>query len=185
MSSLNSESLKYIDAIIRVASESYLGYAAFSCIVAAFCLYMLSVRREGMKPINLVAYVFTILFVGLVGYAGYQASQIVKTIYYAGRDEGNFNVGRFVKAGENTWDDWSLATVPLSPVSSSDQSPRNQINYHYSYKVDRKTETQLFLKGMDQGREGVIIEIDFENRQIFHIPDSTRVIPLYQIIAEK
>jgi hypothetical protein len=186
VNALQPENLKYLDAILQTASGSYLGYAAFACVAVTTVLYILSNNRKGIGPLNLIAYIATILFVGGLAMVGTLASHPINSVFYFGRDAEAFNVGRFVQVAKGRWDDWAIVRVPSTggaPALLPD-SPA-EANYHYSYKVDRQIDNQLFLKGIDLGRENVVIKIDFENREVSYVPDQTREVPLYRIINEQ
>jgi hypothetical protein len=186
VNALQPETLKYLDAILQTASESYLGYAAFACVAVTTVLYILSKKAKGIAPLNLVAYVVTIVCVGGLAMAGTLAPHSATTVFYFGKDDEAFNIGRFVQVANDRWDDWAIIRVlakAATPVSLPDLPV--QANYHYSYKVNRQIDNQLFLKGTDPGREDVTIKIDFENREISYVPDPTREVPLYRIINEQ
>lgn len=186
MDGLQPEILKYLDEILRTASGSYLGYAAFACVAVTTVLYILSKKSTGIGPLNLVAYVVTILFVGGLAMAGTLAPHPVNSVFYFGKDDEAFNVGRFVQVEKGRWDDWAIVRVPTAAVvpASLPNLPA-EANYHYSYKVARQIDNQLFLKGIDSGRENVTIKIDFENRIVSYVPDQTREVPLYRVINEQ
>jgi hypothetical protein len=162
MDALNTEALKYLLAILQVAIQSFLGWAAFACLVVGVVLYVLSVKSKGMGALNLIAYLLTLVFVGLVGAALFYSSGAVKTLYYAGRDGPRFNVGRFMKMSEKMWNDSSLATIHVS----GEGTPQPPAEYSFNYNLDRESGNVLFLKGSDAGREDVIIEIDLNQREI-------------------
>src|ERR1700720_2370439 len=132
MQGVNSESLKYFEAILKVASGSYLGYAAFACAVVGIVLYFLSLRAGagGFRPLNFIAYVLTLAFIGLISFAAYNGSREVQTIYYAGREHTVFNVGRFIKTGDQTWEDWGLISISLAHSPIGDPTPST---YHLTY----------------------------------------------------
>jgi hypothetical protein len=186
VNALQPETLKYLDAMLQTASQSYLGYAAFACLAVTTVLYILSTRAKGIAPLNLLAYVVTIVFVGGLAMAGNPAPHAANTVIYFGKDDEAFNIGRFVQVANDRSDDWAVIRVPAaaSTPASPPDAPQ-QVNYHYSYKVDRQIDNQLFLKGADPGRDNVTIKIDFENREISYVPDPTQEVPLYRIINEQ
>ena len=85
MNAIQPEFLKYLDAILQTASGSYLGYAAFACVGVTTVLYILSKKNKGIGPLNLIAYVVTILFVGGLAMGGTLAPHAVNTVYYFGQ----------------------------------------------------------------------------------------------------
>jgi hypothetical protein len=185
VNAIQPEFLKNLNEILQTASASYLGYAAFACVAVTTVLYILSKKRKGIGPLNLIAYAITILFVGGLAMAVNLATHPVNTVYYFGKDDEAFNVGRFVQVANGRWDDWAIVRVPTAAASTALPDVPAQANYHYSYQVRGRIDNQLFLKGLDQGREDVAIKIDFENREISYLPDPTREVPLYRIINEQ
>jgi hypothetical protein len=185
VNAIQPEFLKNLNEILQTASASYLGYAAFACVAVTTVLYILSKKKKGIGPLNLVAYVVTILFIGGLAIAGAQAPHAVNAVYYFGKDDEAFNVGRFVQVANGRWDDWAIVRVPTAAASTALPDIPAQANYHYHYQVRERIDNQLFLKSMDQGREDVAIKIDFENREISYLPDPTKEVPLYRIINEQ
>jgi hypothetical protein len=185
MDAVQPESLKAFNEILQTASATYLGFAAFACAALITVLYILGKKRKGIGPLNLVAYVTTIIFLGGLAIAGAHAPRPVQDVYYFGKDEEAFNVGRFVQTEKSLWDDWAIVRVPLAAAPTSLPAMPAEPNYHYRYRVDREIDKQLFLKGIDVGREGVTIKIDFDNREVSYVPDPTREVPLYRIVNEQ
>jgi hypothetical protein len=180
------ETLKYFDEILQTASASYLGYAAFACVAVITVLYILNKKSKGIGPWNLIAYVATILLIGGLAMGDTLVPHPVNTVFYFGKDDEAFSVGRFVQVANDHWDDWAIIRVtPNAATGASLPDLPAEANYHYRYKVEQRIDNQLFLKGTDQGRENVTIKIDFENREIAYVPDRTREVPLYRIINEQ
>ncbi len=186
MDALQPDTLKYLNEILQTASTNYLGWAAFACVAVTTVLYILSKTSKGIGALNLVAYVATILFVGGLAVAGTVIPRPVNSVFYFGKDDQAFDIGRFVQVAKDRWDDWAIVRVPTTAAGTASLPDQPaDANYHYSYKVDRQIDQQLFLKGLDAGRENVIIKIDFENRVVSYVPNQTTEVPLYRVINEQ
>ena len=185
MNAVQPEFLRAFNEVLQTASASYLGFAAFACAAVITVLYFLGRKRKGIGPLNLVAYVVTIVFLGGLAMAGAQAPRPVQDVYYFGKDDEAFNVGRFVQTTKGSWDDWAIIRAPVAAAPAALPNVPAAANYHYRYRVEQTIGNQLFLKGLDQGRENVTIKIDFDNREVSYVPDPTREVPLYRIINEQ
>jgi hypothetical protein len=177
---LKPETLKALEGIIAQASQSYLGYAALATIVLAFALYILSLRQNGMTPVNLAAFGFMVLFVILASAAAYfSAAQMVTTLYYAGKDEGDtvFNVGRFMQLSPTEWEDDVLSRVSLDGTGKA----RDGLVWHYKLENKGPGGKVWLLKGTDSNREDVVIQIDWNMKEINYI-ENGNVHTLYHII---
>lgn len=190
------ESLKYVYAAIRTASESYVGYAAVLCIIIAVCFYFISIRKDGFSAYNLAAYLFTLLFLGALSYAAFSSLKSVKQLIYAGYDNGPFNVGYFSKISDAVWEDVSLRTVY---PTGQDSSPTHRTQYDYCYLRDSSSSQQdrmILVRLPPQApcptsadatqpalKDAVRIEIDMTQRRISFIEEDGSRSFLYEIIA--
>jgi hypothetical protein len=171
-----SETLKALGDIIWVGSQSPLGYLTLATIVLAIILYVLSAKTHGLSWVGLIAYLMTIVFMLLGGVLlGYRTSAAINTVYYFGGDGHQFNVGRFLKVTDTTWNDSSLTAIS---TSGDDIKPSE---YTFDYKLKQSRGDVLLLESTD--RENVVIEIDLEQRQIYCSPCNGKRYPLYRIIA--
>ncbi len=166
--------MKYWQAIIQAASQSYLAYAALVTLVIAFILYILS-KKSGLNGSGLAAYLLTLVFFGLAGWVLRDSSAAINSLYYAGGDGYQFNVGRFLKVTDTIWNDSSLAAIS---TSGSEVKPSE---YSFDYKLKETRGDILFLEATD--RENVVIEIDVRQRQIYCSPCNGNRYFLYRIIA--
>jgi hypothetical protein len=72
-----------------------------------------------------------------------------------------------------------LASIALDGTGR----PRDRLVWHY--KIDNGTTgTRLLLRGTDDGREEVIIEVDRDLKEINYIENNQLVHQLYHIIAQ-
>jgi hypothetical protein len=187
---ISPESLKYLEACLRIATQSYAGYAAVICVIIAVCFYFISIRTDGFSRFNLIAYLFTLAFFGAVGYATFSSFQSIKQIFYAGYDNGPFNVGYFSKRGGTIWEDSALEVVPKDQ-GDPQQSPSL---YDYCYVLDGKSSEKdlLVLKRFPNpcstppeaaDAKAVTIEIDLAHRKVYYINDEGQRQQLYDIMA--
>jgi hypothetical protein len=176
---LKPETLEALRTIIVAASQSYLGYAALATIVAAVAFYFINAFKNGVTLLNLAAFGLLLMFMILAGAAAYySAANVIQTLYYAGRDGDSFNVGKFVRTSPTEWEDRILARAALDGTGK----PLDRLVWHY--KIDNgTTDTRLLLKGTDEGREGVVIEVDMDLKEINYIENNQLVHQLYHIIA--
>jgi hypothetical protein len=195
---VSPELLKYLNASLQIATESYAGYAAVLCVIIAVCFYFISVRTDGFRPTNLAAYLFTLLFFGALSYAAFSSLKSVKQLFYAGYDaNGAFNVGSFSKSSDVVWEDAALAVVP--PQGSGEALQANPQLYDYCYMSNAKADDhdRMILMRFPQPCSAppastpaagspdrpVMIEIDLGRRRISWVRDDGVRVLLYQIIA--
>jgi hypothetical protein len=195
---VSPESLKYVYASIRIASESYAGYAALLCVIVGVCFYFISIAKDGFSSTGLIAYLFTLLVLGAVSYAAFSSIKSVKQLFYAGYDyNGPFNVGYFSKVSDTVWEDTALQTV----TPGSQGAPTEPKRYDYCYLFDQKSSEQdmILLRFKPLATtcpsapssaelaaaldNPVRIEVNLTQRQISYIQDDGSRIFLYQIIA--
>jgi hypothetical protein len=176
---LNKDTVQALQAVILAASQSYAGFFALATIMLAIALLILNTKRKGMGTLEFAAFA---LFVGFVISAGaavyYGGTEVVKVLYYAGRDGNNYNVGRFLKRSATEWVDTNLASIALDGAGNPIDAPI----YHYVVDDKQTIDNDIYMNGTDEGREGVVIEIDMNQRTISYI-ENGRSHLLYHIIA--
>jgi hypothetical protein len=196
---ISPESLKYVYASIRIASESYAGYAALLCIIVGVCFYFVSIARDGFSLTGLIAYLFTLLVLGAVSYAAFSSIKSVKQLFYAGYDfNGPFNVGYISKVSDTVWEDAALQTV--TPGSPGAATPPARYDYCYVLETKSGEQDMILLRfqppanstcpsapdsaELAAARDNPVrIEVNLIQRQIFWIRNDGSRIFLYQIIA--
>jgi hypothetical protein len=186
---ISPEALKYLESYLRIATESYVGYAAVICVIIAICFYFISVRQDGFSLYNLLAYAFTLFFFAAVTYTAFASFQSVKQIFYAGYDNGPFYVGYFSKRADPVWEDAALEAVyPQSSV------PPSNTLYDWCYLLDKKAgdSSLMVLKRFPNpcsnppnaaSPDAVTIVIDLDRRTVSYVREDGARELLYHIIA--
>jgi len=168
---ISAESLQYVVAVIKTAAASTFGILALVCLCVGFICYVISAYRR-FDGYSLLAYLFTLAFFGIIVFAIYHTSGVIKTIYYAGPNEGVFNVGRLTRLSESTWEESSILTVGGAATTG----------YRFHFINPEYHGKTLVLTTDPTEREGAI-EIDFDNATIWWLEANGVKKKLYQILV--
>lgn len=150
----DKEALHIFENYLSIVKDSPLALAALLFAIAAVALYMISIARDGIKPLPFISFALFLMFGGLLSYLTLQRKPSeVSTIYYAGQIGKAFNVGKLVRTKDNEWEDTSILT-----------NDRAGNAYTFKYRLDGKNNSTFRFLATD--RAGTMI-VDTDQRQIF------------------
>jgi hypothetical protein len=163
----DKESLKIFSDYLSIVKDSPLALAALLFGIAAVLLYVISLRKEGVRLLNVCSFALLLLFGGSITFLLTTAPSAAKAIYYAGKDRDQFNVGKFIRISDTEWEDTSIIT------------DSNYTAYSYKYKFISKRGSTLYFEAV--GRSGRL-GIDLEQREVIWYQDGNTKI-LYHVVV--